>query len=369
MNFLERIVSKKNTNLLFRVGLHLLFWLLYWLTAYYFNTVSLNIFAGTFIAWLEPLLNVFNLVLFYYPFVYFIWPLLLKNKKYVTGVLLLLIQILIYTILFEVQERWLITNCSSCKELLSQMPAVVRQGTKEPLLQGIASSLFSLGIFYVLIARLSPVIAFKIAFDFIKARTNAMELEKENILLEFRFLKAQVNPHFLFNTLNNIHSLVVQERKDEASATIARLSDFLRHSLYESGGESISIGKELELMEDYIALEKLRLNKTMVTMVAAVPQNEIRLPPLLFIPLVENAFKYSADNLEGHSFIDISIELVNHRLCFQIRNNYDPLKRNQNGGIGWSNLKKRLQSQYPGKHQVSLSDQEKIYDVKITIDL
>ena len=91
--------------------------------------------------------------------------------------------------------------------------------------------------------------------------------------------------------------------------------------------------------------------------------------PAEFIPLAENAFKYSADNLEGHSFIDISIELVNHRLCFQIRNNYDPLKRNQNGGIGWSNLKKRLQSQYPGKHQVSLSDQEKIYDVKITIDL
>lgn len=82
----------------------------------------------------------------------------------------MLIQILIYTILFEVQERWLITNCSSCKELLSQMPAVVRQGTNEPLLQGIASSLFSLGIFYVLIASIKSGYCFKIAFDFIKAK-------------------------------------------------------------------------------------------------------------------------------------------------------------------------------------------------------
>lgn len=369
MSLLERIIGKKNTNLLFRMGLQLLFWLLYWLTAYYFNTVSLNIFAGSFVAWLEPLLNVFNLMLFYYPFIYFVWPLLLKNKKYVTGSLVLLLQILIYTVLFEVQERWLITNCSSCKEMLSQMPVVIRQGANEPLLQGVAGSLFSLGIFYVLIARLSPVIAFKIAFDFIRARTNAMELEKENILLEFRFLKAQVNPHFLFNTLNNIHSLVVQERKEEASATIARLSDFLRHSLYESGGESIAIGKELELMEDYIALEKLRLNKTIVTLEVLVSQNEIRLPPLLFIPLVENAFKYSADNLEGPSFIDIRFELTGKTLHFQIRNNYDPLKRNQNGGIGWANLKKRLQSYYPGKHQIILTDDDNIYDTTIIIDL
>lgn len=369
MRFLEKIVSKKNKSLLIRTGLHILFWVLYWLTAYYFNTVSLNIFTGTSMMWKEPLLSVLNLVLFYYPFMYFVWPLFLRNKKIAAGLFLLVLQILIYTFLFEIQERWLLANCSSCKEILAQLPAAMKQGTDEPLLRGVAGSLLSLGIFYVLIARLSPVIAFKIAFDFIKTRTNALELEKENILLEFRFLKAQVNPHFLFNTLNNIHSLVVLERKEEASATIARLSDFLRHSLYESGGDSISIEKELELMEDYIALEKLRLNKTKVTLEAAVPQAEISLPPLLFIPLVENAFKYSADNLEGHSFINISLEVKDGKLSFQIINNYDSQKRNQSGGIGVTNLRKRLQNHYPGKHRFHVTDEGGIYTVKIMIDL
>lgn len=263
----------------------------------------------------------------------------------------------------------LIANCSSCADILAQMPSSMNQGLRQTLFEGIMSSFLSLGIVYVLIARLSPVIAFKLSLDFIKERNAAIELEKENILLEFNFLKSQVNPHFLFNTLNNIHSLVVQERKQDASATIAKLSDFLRHSLYESGSETIPLSKEIKLLQDYIELEKLRLNKTEATLSANTNNTDIQLPPLLFMPLVENAFKYSADNLPVHSFIYINIEQEGNNLDFHIRNNYDPQKRNNSGGIGLKNLKKRLMNYYPGKHSIETTDIENMYDVKISIEL
>lgn len=300
---------------------------------------------------------------------YIIWPKFLRKRKYVVGLLFIFLQILIYTVLYELQERWLLVNCPSCAEILAQMPSGVKQSTEKPLLEGIVSSLFSLGILYVLIARLSPVIAIKISLDFIRERTAAIELEKENILLEFNFLKSQVNPHFLFNTLNNIHSLVVQERKQDASATIAKLSDFLRHSLYESGSDSIALSKEIKLLQDYIELEKLRLNKTDVRLFLDTNDHDVQLPPLLFMPLVENAFKYIADNLPVKSFIDIKIELKDDCLTFHIRNNYDPTKRNHAGGIGLKNLKKRLMNYYPQKHSIEITDIENIYEVKISIEI
>lgn len=364
---LQKLINKKYTSLPFRVILHVGLWFLYWAINYYFNTISFNFFARTVLAWLDPLFGTLNLIIFYYPFMYLTLPLFFKRKKYFWGVLLLCVQIIIFTVLYEVQERQLIAHCTSCADILAQLPPIFKQDQDQPPLDGIMSSLFSFGIIYVLIVKLSPVIAIKIALDFTRERTDTIELEKENLLLEFNFLKSQVNPHFLFNTLNNIHSLIVQDRKQQASATVAKLSGFLRHSLYESGKESILLSKEIKLLEDYIELEKLRLNKTRVTMLAGSDDEGVHLPPLLFIQLVENAFKYSADNFPGESFIDIMVELKNKNLQFHSRNNYDPMKRNTTGGIGLQNLKKRLQHYYPGKHTIGITDTDRIYEIKISI--
>jgi hypothetical protein len=366
---LTRLIQKKYSSKSFRVTLHAGFWLAYWGISYYFNTISFNIFANTPLAWQEPVFTVLNLLIFYYPFMYFTWPLLVKRKKYLAGVLLLFLQVVLYTVIYKVAERELTNHCVSCQEILAGLPSRFKPGVNQPLMGAILSAFLSLGIFYVLIARLSPVIAIKIALDFTRERTAAIELEKENLLLEFNFLKSQVNPHFLFNTLNNIHSLVVQDQKQQASATVAKLSGFLRHSLYESGRDSILLTKEIRLLEDYIELEKLRLNKTRVIMQAGTDDAEVQLPPLLFIPLVENAFKYTADNLPVDSFIDISIVLKEGYLRFHGRNNYDPMKRNATGGIGLQNLRKRLQHYYPGSHTIEITDMSNIYDIKIGIRL
>ena len=369
MSLLERILKLTNENKYVRVWFHVFFWIFYWLITYYFNTISLNIFSKTFLAWLEPLCNVLNLILFYYPFMYIIVPFFLKKKRYLIGIIFLLTQIIIYALLSEIQERFLIEHCITCKDILAQMPASITQSLQQSLFIGITSSLLSFGIIFVLIAKLSPVMAFKISIDLVKAQKTAIELEKVNILLEFNFLKSQVNPHFLFNTLNNIHSLIFQDRRKDASATISKLSDFLRYSLYESGKEWVKLSKEIKLINDYIELEKLRLNKTDVSFSSNTNNDDIEIPPLLFIPLVENAFKYTADTTFNKSFINIRIELKNKILKFQITNNYDASKRNNNGGIGLSNLKKRLLNYYPTKHLLEITDSENVHKVKIQIKL
>ena len=369
MNILERIVEKKNESQLTRLGLHVLFWLVYGLISFYFNTISLNIFSQTYLAWAEPVCNVINLVIFYYPFMYFTWPHLFRNKRYLWGILVVFIQLLLYTVLFEIQERWLIEGCVACQVILQKMPADMQQSVTQPLLQGIIGSLFTFGIVYVLIARLSPVIAIKLLFDYIKERTAAIELEKENILLEFNFLKSQVNPHFLFNTMNNIHSLVIQERNRDASATLTKLSDFLRHSLYDTGVERISLGKEIKLLEDYIELEKLRLNNTKVSFDSDSVDRDIQLPPLLFIPLVENAFKYVLDDAATSSFIQIRLSSEKEILFFEISNEYDKKKVQSSGGIGLKNLRKRLQNYFPGKHNFEIVDNGKHFTARISISV
>lgn len=369
MSLLERILKLANENKHARVWFHVLFWIFYWLITYYFNTISLNIFAKTFLAWLEPLCNVLNLILFYYPLMYIIVPFYLKKNRYLIGLILLFTQIIIYTVLSEIQERVLIEHCITCNDILAQMPNSITQSLQQPLFIGVISSLFSFGIIFILIAKLSPVMAFKISIDLVKTQKTAIELEKENILLEFNFLKSQVNPHFLFNTLNNIHSLIFQDRRKDASATISKLSDFLRYSLYESGKELVNLSKEIKLINDYIELEKLRLNKTDVTFYSNTNNDDIEIPPLLFIPLVENAFKYTADTTINKSFINIEIGLINKILTFQITNNYDPSKRKNNGGIGLSNLKKRLLNYYPTTHLLEITDRDNVHAIKIQIKL
>lgn len=367
MNSLEKLVEAKNKKMIFRVALHLFFWLIYWLISYYFNTISINLYAGTQLVWAEPLCDVLNLLLFYYPFVYFIWPILFRKRKYLAGIILLALQVLLYTFLYELQERLLIRYCPSCKAILATLPPSMNSSAEQSLMDGMLTSFLSLGIFYVLVARLSPVLAIKFSLDFIKERTASLELEKENILLEFNFLKAQVNPHFLFNTLNNIQSLIVQNRKSDASATVAKLSDFLRHALYETGKNRISLEKEIKLLQDYIELEQLRLNKTIVQFQVDTQALDISIPPLLLVPIVENAFKYTADNLPGRSFIHLHLATENGVLFFETRNNYDPAKRNKAGGIGLQNLRKRLLNVYSNKHELTIKDENFVYTISLKV--
>ena len=202
----------------------------------------------------------------------------------------------------------------------------------------------------VLVVGLSAAI--KVTQKWITTEKERKQLEQERTEAELKKLKNQLNPHFLFNTLNNIYSLIAINQ-DKAQYAVHDLSRMLRHVLYENNQHFVSVDKEFEFMESYIELMSLRLPKS-TRLEVSIPErgNGAMIAPLLFIPLIENAFKHGVSSTQ-ESFINIKFELQgNNRLNCLVENSNYPKKDNDRSGsgIGLTNLKRRLELLYPGKY-------------------
>jgi LytS/YehU family sensor histidine kinase len=197
------------------------------------------------------------------------------------------------------------------------------------------------------------------------------EEQQKRTEAELEWLKNQLNPHFLFNTLNNISSLV-QIDADKAQDAIAQLSDLLRYAMYETRRETVPLQGEVEFMRNYIALMKLRCSeKTVVNCQFSIANSPLTIAPLLFISLIENAFKHGVSN-NRDSMVCINMDTDGRQLTFSCRNtNYPKDEQNRSGsGIGLENTRRRLQLLYPNRYtwQQGIDDQN-IYYVQITIQL
>ncbi len=197
------------------------------------------------------------------------------------------------------------------------------------------------------------------------------EEQQKRTEAELEWLKNQLNPHFLFNTLNNISSLV-QIDADKAQDAIAQLSDLLRYAMYETNKKTVPISGEVEFMRNYIALMKLRCSeKTVVNCQLSIANSPLTIAPLLFISLIENAFKHGVSN-NRDSMVCINMDTDGRQLTFSCRNtNYPKDEQNRSGsGIGLENTRRRLQLLYPNRYtwQQGIDDQN-IYYVQITIQL
>src|SRR5688500_6222545 len=160
-------------------------------------------------------------------------------------------------------------------------------------------------------------------YNYIKLKQATQQLRIEKQQAELNYLKSQTNPHFLFNTLNNIYSLA-RDKSDLAPESILRLSKILRFMLYEAGGEYIAIEQELKIIDDYIALEKLRYDESLhVNFNYDLEDMKQALPPLLLIPLVENAFKHGVSETRNQPFVDIHLSVNKRQLTFTIKNSMD----------------------------------------------
>ena len=202
----------------------------------------------------------------------------------------------------------------------------------------------------VLVVGLSAAI--KVTQKWITTEKERKQLEQERTEAELKNLKNQLNPHFLFNTLNNIYSLIAINQ-DKAQYAVHDLSRMLRHVLYENNQHFVLVDKEFEFMKSYIELMSLRLPKS-TRLEVSIPErgNGAMIAPLLFIPLIENAFKHGVSSTQ-ESFINIKFELQgNNRLNCLVENSNYPKKDNDRSGsgIGLTNLKRRLELLYPGKY-------------------
>lgn len=203
--------------------------------------------------------------------------------------------------------------------------------------------------------------------EHIRSQLQAVQLDTEN-----KFLKSQVNPHFLFNTLNNLFSMAQQKGNDDLADGISKLSGMMRYMIYDSNAESVPLSREIAYLEECITLNKLRYadDEAKVTFDHPAQSGNAMVAPMLFIPFVENAFKHGVA-IGQSSGIDIAITISGQHLVFTCVNKIYSAKKmeDEKSGIGLENVKRRLDLLYPGKHQLQISEADGNYIVKLEIDL
>ncbi|MBL7921763.1 MAG: histidine kinase [Bacteroidia bacterium] len=209
-----------------------------------------------------------------------------------------------------------------------------------------------------------------VASLFLRIRQHLKVIQQEKTTSELSFLKAQINPHFLFNTLNSIYSLSLQ-KSDDAPQAIVKLSSMMRYVLKETKDDYVALDSELNYLRDYVELQKLRIDKK-VKFKFDIERNgtEQKIAPLILIPFIENAFKYGV-NSEENSSISIKVNVNQKQLFLYIHNNKvkNMFAENLSTNLGIENTRKRLDLLYPGKYELNISDLEKEFIVNLSLQL
>ena len=191
-------------------------------------------------------------------------------------------------------------------------------------------------------------------------------LKAEKSKTELSLLKAQINPHFFFNTLNNLYALTIKNSK-QAPEVILKLSDMMRYTIYEGEKETVKLQDEIEYLNNYIELHRIRYKKTVEITFNHTVDTNATIAPLLYIILLENAFKHGIETLTENAFIHVNLFEDNDFIHFHIENNFDPKEINESAGIGLKNLKRRLSLLYNQKHELVVNKTRDIYKATLKI--
>ena len=213
----------------------------------------------------------------------------------------------------------------------------------------------------------------RFAVDWFEFEARQKNVENERLTAELNFLKAQINPHFLFNTLNNLYYLAYTQ-SNKTTEVIAKLSQMMRYMIYDSNYPLVPLSKEIEYMENYISLERLRLNEQIpikFTIEGGNP-DDFLITPLIFITFLENAFKHGVSNNHPQAWVNVSINLQGNGCVYRVENSKIPFAKpeaEKKSGIGLQNVKRRLELSYPGKHSLTVDNHNDRYSVQLNIQL
>lgn len=195
-----------------------------------------------------------------------------------------------------------------------------------------------------------------------------INLKSEKTKAELKHLQSQVNPHFFFNMLNNLYGLVDKD-SEKAKKLILKLSDMMRYSIYEGQQPQVTLGKEIAFLRNYIELHHMRYHKDIaIDFDVNVDNEHLKLAPLLFIILVENAFKHGVEKLRQNAFVKIAITSEQNRVSIKVENNFDPDDPLEKG-IGLQNLRRRMELVYPNTHNLTHSIKGTVYTAELTLDV
>jgi LytS/YehU family sensor histidine kinase len=217
-------------------------------------------------------------------------------------------------------------------------------------------------VFVVLVLAWVVSSALRITGEWLQSEEIRKQLHSDQLAAELAFLKSQVNPHFLFNTLNNVYSLA-ELKSDDAPAAILKLSHLMRYMLYEAHAPRVPLTNEIEHLRTYVDLQRLRLDPDQVPIdfiIEGDPHGHL-IEPMLLIPFVENAFKHGI-SFQHPSDINLHLRVDDHGLAFTVRNRVvfgptseTPAGANPVGGVGLTNVRQRLKLLYPGRHELALN--------------
>lgn len=224
-------------------------------------------------------------------------------------------------------------------------------------------------IFTILIFGISTSI--KVTQEWFKNEKLRKEAENTQLNAELAFLKSQVNPHFLFNTLNSIYSLA-NRRSEKTADAIAKLSNILRYMLYKTDNKTVNLDDEVQYLSDYIELQKFRLyDNILIKFDVTGNIQSFKIAPMLLLPFVENAFKHGVNTI-NKCFIHITLNVKGNELYFEVTNadiRKDTYFKDENSGIGLQNVKRRLELIYPKAHELLTEKSNDIYIVKLKLRL
>jgi len=233
-------------------------------------------------------------------------------------------------------------------------------------------SLYEVGLFFIIYISLTSLIKLsKSWFTVNELQRRLLESEKEKVQMELKALRAQINPHFFFNTLNSIYSMTL-EKDERLPNTVLQLSDLMRYFLYESIGELVPLQKEIAALQDYIALQKLRSRETLETTVEIQGSADgLQIAPMLLITFVENAFKHGAKGKVGQTFVHLKMQINGNDLHFRLENNMGIAEElsTAHKGMGLENVKRRLQLLYPGNYRLQTGNQENTFVVQLYLQM
>lgn len=328
------------------VSIHVLVWLLAYMISFYFFSNVTDV--QTSLAKSAITISVFVLI-FYINTLYLI-PKYFESGRYSVYILMVVLVIILATGLRYPIEAY----------LLSSKPQFARPN--------IVGLLPALSVFTtVLLTIISTTI--KLSQNAVRYRQQQRESENKQLEAELNFLKAQINPHFLFNTLNNIYTLAYL-KSDQAADMIAKLSELMRYMIYEATIVKVPLKKEITFLQNYVSLYQLKYGNQKNLIFEVIGEKDWPIEPMLFIPMVENCFKYADLDTSG-GFIKIKLEMLNNSLIFSTINSIDrkPTVEDHNHGIGLKNMEQRLNLLYPHKNQLDIRSKDGKFEVSVRLEM
>jgi hypothetical protein len=352
----------------YRIQRHATFWASWWIfQAFLYSFIAINNATAYYLrlplSLGESFLFMFCHMFLAYSLMYFVIPRFLLKHRYWHTVAWTLICFVITALLSVLIGRFLVDPLKDAM-IGNKYVGPVRTynvGIHLSLLAGLRGGLTVGGI----------AAAIKLMkYWYVKEQRN-LQLQKENVEAQLQLLKAQIHPHFLFNTMNNIYSYT-QNASPVAAQMVAGLSDILRFMLYECNQSAVPLSKELKMIKDYISLEQIRYgNKLDIHLDLPQNTNDLYIAPLLLLPLVENCFKHGASSMLDQPWVSLQISLNRNEMKMKLINGKVVVPGNQSKkpGIGMSNVKKRLELLYPGKHDLVITSDADVFIVDIKLEL